>query len=104
MKYEIGNCVLLTNSGLNSPIRLSFDVKNDEVFIGTCEMFIQNIFSQFELADDKGNRFSFQPNVENVKEENTVKGPENVNKNEGSDTNCLRPCEEIKIKFEEDFF
>ena len=127
MKYEIGNFVQLANNGLTSPFRLSFNVKKNETLIGTCQMSIENIFLQFELVDDQGNHFSFQPNFGkemedfdsenvidknhwsvdeemNVKAENTNKGPEDIVEDQISDTNCVRPYEEIKIKFEEGFF
>ena len=93
MKYEIGNFIQLTNNGLTSPFRLSFDVKNHETLIGTCQMSIENIFLQFELVDDQGNYFSFQPNIGNVKE-NFVS--ENV-----IDKNHLSVGEEIKRKTRE---
>ena len=68
MKYEIGNFVQLTNNGLTSPFRLSFDVKYDETLIGTCQISMENIFLQLKLADGQGNHFSFQPNIGNEKE------------------------------------
>ena len=127
MNYKIGNVVNLTNNGSASPMSLSFDVKNGEQMIGTCQMSIENIFLQLELVDDQGNQFSFQPNIENekenfcqknaintihsnvdeeinVKSENTNKRSENVLESQRSNANCLRPYEEIKIKFEDGFF
>ena len=95
--------------------------------MGTCQISIENIFLQFELVDDQGNHFSFQPNIGNEKEnvdsediintnhssvdeeinvkvEDINKGEKNVVESQRSDANCLRPYEEIKIKFEEGFF
>ena len=126
MNCGIVNAVNLITNGSTSEIKLSFDVKNEDVIIGTCKIFIRNVFVEFELNSDKGN-FSFQPSNENqkecfdsenvinsnhlsfneekinvkVKEEDTNEMPKNVAENQRPD----RKCEDIvKIKLEKDFF
>ena len=124
------NVVNLTNNGLPSPTKLSFDIKNGDKTIGICRISIKNIFLRFELNDEQGNRFTFDPIINKecngddesysetytkancfgvgeesnvtVKESITNEKPENINHK--PDTNCLDAYEEIKIKLEEDIF
>ena len=125
MNCEIVNVVNLIANGSTSEIKLSFDVKNKDVSIGTCEISIENVFVEFELKSDKG-KFLFQPSNENqkecfdsenvinsshlsfneekinveVKEKDTNEMRENVLENQRLDTTC----ENIVIKLKDDFF
>ena len=128
MNYEIENVVDLTKKELPSTIKLAFDIKNNDIVIGTCQIFIKNI-SKFLLNDKQGNHFIFNPineqtndedwsNTEtlsnanffgvgeernvNVIESNTNEEAENMN--HGPVTFNLGDNEEIEIKLEEDFF
>ena len=121
MNCEIVNAVNLITNGSTSEINLSFDVKNKDVIIGTCEMSIENVFMEFELKSDKG-KFSFKPNKEaqkdyfdsenvdnskgaKVNEEDVNKIPESLLENQRPENKKLdRKYEDIVIKFEEDFF
>ena len=116
MNCEIVKVANLIANASTSEIKLSFDVKNKDVIIGTCEMSIRNVFVEFELRSDKG-KFSFKPrnemqndyfvsvNVDNskgakVKEEDVNRVPESILENQRPDRICE---EDIVIKFEEDF-
>ena len=60
MKYEIGNVINSTDNKIPSSEFL-FDIKYDGLVIGTCQIWIENIFLQLELQGYKG-IFTFRPN------------------------------------------
>jgi len=43
------------------PIKLSIEIKIDEHMVGTCNIFLQNIYKPLEIIDGNGNVFSFIP-------------------------------------------
>ena len=60
MNYEVVNVADLTNNEIPSTIKLAFEIKNNNIVIGTCQISIKNI-SKFLLNDKQGNHFKFNP-------------------------------------------
>ena len=55
MVCEIVNVVNLSMNGLPATFALSFNIKNNDIIIGSCQISIQSISSKFLLKDDQGN-------------------------------------------------
>ena len=63
MSSKIGSVIHVSNN--NIPLKISFDIKNDNELVGTCQITIETIFLQVGFVDDHGNNFSFKPHKEN---------------------------------------
>ena len=99
MNYDIGNLVNLSNNnGLSAPMCISFELKNGDHFIGTCQFTLENVFLHVELIDDRGNQFSFKPGRELEKEKESSSPETEINLNSPDLANS------IKIEIEDEFF
>ena len=107
MTYEIVNLINSSNNNdLSAPTCISFDLKNGDKVIGTCQFTLENILLHVEVVDDRGNQFSFKPGKELEKEKEPSKGKEVEDSNDlelqppDMNTNRLGLGELVTIKSE----
>ena len=64
MKIKIEN-YQIEKLAESSSVNFLFDVHLEDGLIGTCNVWLQDIFHQLQFVDEGGNKFLFQPNCQN---------------------------------------
>eukprot|EP00111_Clytia_hemisphaerica_P024006 TCONS_00070725-protein len=86
-----------------SAVSLLFDVQMEDGVIGTCNIWIQDIFHQLKFADGVGNKFLFRPkHTGEIHNDDVEKSIKNIEKNVHEEKFRIRIGEENTIKVKEE--